>query len=519
MTKNRLGLIIILTMAFFLAACANEAAPAETTDSTSSETQADEVDSTEVAGESDDGESTEKDAGEMATLTGKMNLSESSGRIGDEIGIQATDLNPNEDLTVVYVDMEGRYDLKDDNYSFVGTLFDKVEREVATGTADEDGNWEGEFSIPEGFGDDHDVIIYQNDESIAKANLFVETVFSIEPEEGPVGTEIEITGEALSWKMFGSVWHANYDNSYTGMITAVSTNGSAKAVIRAAGNVGPHTITIEDGPFGAPFLSRSDSAINYISTQYFTFNITDDEPDVEELVYIEEPPEPAGGGIVLPEPENKDGVSISIDKEMGTVGEDVEMKGSGLPANADVSFDWHTMVGNRVTPGGFTEEVWELGEVKTDDNGDFTYPFEVPDDLGGLPHLIDVKVDDEVVGQTYLRILPSIVSIEPEEGPPGTMVTIEIKGSGWTEFDNALSVTYDNNFTGYICGFNSQGTIRLPFVASGDPGYHVVDIYPSIYQGKMIKPDIYTKPQLTYRDDHPGTGIPAMRTLFKVTEE
>src|SRR5699024_2921922 len=121
--------------------------------------------------------------------------------------------------------------------------------------------------------------------------------------------------------------------------------------------------------------------------------------------------------------------------------------------------------------------------------------------------------------QTYLRILPSVVSIEPKEGPPGTLVTVEINGSGWTEYDNAMAITYDNTFSGYVCGFKTQGTIQLPFVASGEPGYHVVDIYPSIYQGRVVKPDIYTKPQLTYREDHPGTGIPAIRTLFKVTEE
>lgn len=514
MCKSRYILVIvtILSTILFVAGCSNDTEKTEITDA---KAKLEEVNNKETDGNSE----TSEDDDDFASLTGTLELSESSGEIGDEIQVKAKDLTPNEDVKLIYIDMEGRYNIDDDNYSFSGTVFDRVEREVAKGTADENGEWEGSFTIPEGFGDDHDVVLYQGDEAVAKANIFVETVFTIEPEEGPVGTEIEITGKGLSWKMFGSVWHVNYDNSYTGMLTAVTTNGTAKGVIRASGSVGPHTITIEDGPFGAPFLSRSDSAINYISTQYFTFTITDDEPEVDELVYVEEPPEAGGGGIVLPDPENKDGVSIIIDKEMGTVGEDVEIKGSGLPPNKEITFDWHTMVGNRVTPEGFSPEIWDLGKTKTDENGEFTFPFEVPDDLGGLPHLIDVKVDDEVYGQTYLRILPSIVSIEPKEAPPGTMVTVEIKGSGWTEYDNALSVTYDNRYTGYICGFNSQGTIRLPFVASGEPGYHVIDIYPSIYQGKMQKPDLYTKPQLTYRNDHPGTGIPAMRILYKVTEE
>ena len=176
------------------------------------------------------------------------------------------------------------------------------------------------------------------------------------------------------------------------------------------------------------------------------------------------------------------------------------------------------MVGNRVTPEGFSPEVMSLGESKTNKAGELTFEFPVPDDLGGLEHLIDLRIGEEVYGQAYLRILPSIVSISPEEGPPGTQVMMEIKGSGWTEFDNALAFLYDNKYNGYICGFNSQGTVKLPFVASGEPGYHAIDIYPSIYKGSTALPDIYLLPQLTYQDDHPGTGMPAVRAYFKVTE-
>lgn len=513
MVKIRQALFatILFSLLLVMASCSTSTSDSEQDVDNETVTNEDEAQENEKA------ENNKDEKEEKEVLHGKLKLDKTEGRIGDKVNLEAEELKPNEPLKVVYVDMEGTYSLKD-NYSFLGTSYDVIEKELLEGEADGDGKWSGTITIPDGFGDDHDILIYQNDEKVAKANFFVETVFTISPESGPAGTEIEITGEGLSWKMYGSLWHLNYDNAYTGMLTGVATNGRANGVIRAAGEVGPHTITIESGSSGSPFMNRTESAINYIETHYFTFMITDDEP-ATDLVYVEDVPEPAGGGIQLPDPENKDGVEISLDKEMGTVGEDVIMTGSGLPKDSEIVFDWHTMVGNRVTPEGYGPQVEELGKVKTDSNGEFTYPFSIPDDLGGLPHLIDVKVDDEIYGQTYLRILPSIVSITPSEGPPGTKVTVEIKGSGWTEFDNALAVTYDNAYVGYICGFNSQGTIKLPFVASGKPGYHMVDIYPSIYQGTMVKPDLYTKPQLTYRDDHPGTGIPAMRTFFKVTEE
>lgn len=509
-TKNLL-IVLVLTVLLALTACASEGSEKNTDNQSNEETNSEKADS---ESEEDNAESEEKEI-----LTGKLELDKSEGRIGDEVHLSAEELEPNEPVKVVYADMEGSFDInKENNYSFNSVLYDEVEKELAEGTADEAGSWSGTVTIPDGFGDDHDIIIYQNDKKVAKANFFVETVFSISPESGPIGTEIEITGEGLSWKMYGSVWHLNYDNAYTGMFTAVSTNGEAKGVVRAAGGIGDHMLTIESGASGAPYISRDSSAINYIHTQNFTFKVTDDEPETD-LVYVEEPPSPALGGIQMPDAENKKDVQISLDKEEGIVDEAIEMTGSGLPKNADVTLEWHTMVGNRVTPEGFSPKVSELGTVKTDENGKFIFPFEVPDDLGGLPHLIDVKVDEEIYGQTYLQILPSVESITPSEGPPGTEFTVVIKGSGWTEYDNAMGVTYDNAYVGYVCGFNSQGTVTFPLVASGDSGYHVLDIYPSIYQGKVQIPDIYRKPQLTYRDDHPGTGIPAIRTFFKVTEE
>src|SRR5699024_2209025 len=187
MVRQLIILIILIFTALFTIACTAQ----------TEEAKREQTETKNEVTEDAKGEEEEAEEEDNINLIGKLQLSESSGRIGDKIGVSAEDLYPNEELQVIYIDMEGRYNIGDDHYSFKGTLYDRKEVKVASGTADEDGKWEGSFTIPEGFGDDHDVYIVQKDEKVAKANLFVETVFTIEPESGPIGTEITIRGEGL----------------------------------------------------------------------------------------------------------------------------------------------------------------------------------------------------------------------------------------------------------------------------------------------------------------------------------
>jgi hypothetical protein len=122
-----------------------------------------------------------------------------------------------------------------------------------------------------------------------------------------------------------------------------------------------------------------------------------------------------------------------------------------------------------------------------------------------------------VVSKTHYVVETSIVSISPTSGPAGTPVSIHLKGVGWTDYDNIYVATYDNAYMGYACGFNSQGDVVINFIAAGAPGTHLIDLYPSIYQGPDGGQQLYRLPQLTYIEDHPGNRIPALRFAFEVT--
>jgi hypothetical protein len=178
---------------------------------------------------------------------------------------------------------------------------------------------------------------------------------------------------------------------------------------------------------------------------------------------------------------------------------------------------WETFVGSRVSDSGFAPSENQLGEVEADSNGRIDGSVTVPDDLGGL-HGLALRRGDDLVARTHFVIETSLVEVSPRSGPAGAPVTIHLKGVGWTEYDNIYVATYDNAYMGYACGFNSGGDVVINFTASGEPGAHVIDLYPGIYQGPASEPQqLYRLAQLTYADDHPGNRIPAVRVTFVVT--
>ena len=95
---------------------------------------------------------------------------------------------------------------------------------------------------------------------------------------------------------------------------------------------------------------------------------------------------------------------------------------------------------------------------------------------------MDADGDDEdghVLDRAHRRCRSSV-----DSGPAGTTFTIHLKGVGWTETANIYAVDYDNAYIGYACGFNSQGDVMINLQATGEPGWHFIDLYPADLQGQ-----------------------------------
>lgn len=84
---------------------------------------------------------------------------------------------------------------------------------------------------------------------------------------------------------------------------------------------------------------------------------------------------------------------------------------------------------------------------------------------------------------------------------------------------HSYTLTYDNAYLGYVCGFNTNGDVEIFMPAAGTPGWHFIDLYPAIYKGVDVPgTNNFRIPQLTYALDHPGERLPAFRFAFEITE-
>jgi hypothetical protein len=398
----------------------------------------------------------------------------------------------------------------EDYYHFRGKKYSETTTSLGQFPVDANGRLTARFTIPEDYGGVHEVIALVDGKPVAQNGINVTQSFAMSPLSGPVGTPIELKVTGLGWRTMESTWVVNWDNKELGFVTAAGTGGSAVARFRATGPSGDHIVKLLTGYQGLGYLNYEQSPVAALPRPQFTFRTM--SGGVVEAAFAEPyQPQPT------PKTEQIAGAELRVTPSQGPVGTRVVLRGESFKPDALMRIVWETYVGSRVSGEGFTPDEHEVGQIKVDPDGRINWPLTIPDDLGGL-HQVSLRSGDELAARAYFVIETSIVDITPKSGPAGTPVSIHLKGVGWTEYDNIYVATYDNAYMGYACGFNSQGDVVINFTATGEPGPHLIDLYPGIYQGPPTElQQLYRLPQLTYHDDHPGNKIPALRFTFNVT--
>ncbi len=171
---------------------------------------------------------------------------------------------------------------------------------------------------------------------------------------------------------------------------------------------------------------------------------------------------------------------LALTPHQGPVGTPVTVNGEGLPPNKELDLVWRTVTaewkvteteyhGREYTPVGYV-----IAKVKTDANGAFETKFDAPDDFG-FYHDVTVQEPDRTLTQASFYVEME-VNISPESGPPGTPITVDVKGIGSQQLQNSWLLLYDNAYTGWMPSVREGGSAHFTIPATGRPGNHVIEV-------------------------------------------
>ncbi len=100
------------------------------------------------------------------------------------------------------------------------------------------------------------------------ARLLTQTAFNLDitarivgTQSGPVGSPIAIEVQGIGWRELEGSWVLLYDNMFTGFMSVVTTQGTARFTIPATGHEGLHIVEVQHSDFGSPYRNTQQSPV------------------------------------------------------------------------------------------------------------------------------------------------------------------------------------------------------------------------------------------------------------------
>jgi len=215
------------------------------------------------------------------------------------------------------------------------------------------------------------------------------------------------------------------------------------------------------------------------------------------------------------------GPRIEVTPTIASVGATITITGAGFAPNQQLPLVMTDRVGNNLA--GFTLQNEPFVNVTTGADGSFSLTTKAPPTLGGIHYIAAGNLTEHSNGTLFIQ---RTAFISATSGPAGTQIVIQMYGVGWDYNTNIVALDYDNNYLGYACGFNSQGNVTMYITATGAPGIHDIDLYPSIWFGPISSSNYQSLPsggqQVNYAQplmtpfDHPEL-MPSFHFTFLIT--
>ncbi|MEF8772007.1 hypothetical protein [Halodesulfurarchaeum sp.] len=456
--------------------------------------------------------------------SGDLVLGDTEGHVGDTVTIRGLQLPSNAELAVVWKTVVGNWGVIQAN-EIKGPQYQPKEVTLTDVKTDDSGTFEETIEIPEDYGSTHPIAIRNNGSTVANAEFEIFPHFELLNDNAELGEFFTVKGYGIGPNPARNNFQVSWDLGLVGIMTGVKNNGTATASVRAVGPPGKHDILVWRGYKGVPFLqSRTQSDFGPVGSETQNeWEVTVTEPETEPAAAWSDeliPEEPLS--VHYPSIDRDTEATLTIAPNSGPPGTEAMISGKRFPENKSVNLVWHRHDGKRINGKTITPKPQpdKLPTVETDDDGTFEKEVEIPPDRGATRPIV-AEVSGESVAVTGFIMQPKITEFSPTSGPQDTEIDIKISGTGWTLYENANFVVYDNKMLGYFCGNcdnGEDGIVHLNLPVSGGPGYHFIDIYPTLFETEKDGHGFECKPHLSYLDNHPIRPLPAHHFAFKITE-
>jgi hypothetical protein len=461
-------------------------------------------------------------------FVGQLKVAPEHGQVGTPLTVTGAGFPAEQEFQLVWSTVKGSW--KTTIAEYLGREYTPIAYRIATVKSDKSGTITAKFDAPEDFGFGHDILLQQGARLLTKTVFSIDMTFKVLVDNVPVGTPIPIEVQGIGWRELEGSWVMLYDNRFNGWISTVTTSGTARFTVPAVGQPGRHVFEVVHSDFTFPYRNMQQSPAPDRPQFKVGFTIVPGP-----AVLPPPPPQQAQTQVRHLAPQGE----LVATPAFSGIDKPVVVKGTGFEPGKTVALNWNTVTGNRISGGQTLDSVasrmaagngdrsggssWEersrvVAQATADAAGNVEFHFKAPDDLGGQHGLwADAGGGQKKTGTFW--IAPTALPLDVARGPVETTFKIHLKGVGWSESANIYTVVYDNGHSGYACGFNSQGDIEIFMQATGEPGWHFIDLYPAIYKGKETRPVNYRLPQLTAEQDHPGEDLPIFRFAFEVTRD
>ena len=494
----------------------------------------------------------------IPTTMQNLTVTPNQGVVGSPMVVSGTGLPASTTLQLTWGTASGTWvaDVQPSSVNYLGDSISKFNVNMTTVTTDAAGAFTFASKVPEDFGGVHDIYAVVNGAAVAHGGYQTTRALTISPSSGPIGTPITITYTGMGATLYTAGAAVHWDNNMAGEMQALWTRGTGQVVIRAAGPRGVHYVNVGDA-IGVTYMNIIQSPVPYANGGSLPFVVTNDPGVGKPYATFPADVQPTTPlrttlSTVGLDPATK--AVMTLSKSSGDILSKVNVKTSQVAVDGTYQIVWSTVVGNRVNCTGVC---WSFNAIPlgtaTVVNGSSSTDVTIPDNLGGF-HVIQMVKGSVIEAQSPFYVKESIMpfydakgkvtgmgvaAFDPSTSPDsvargqagepttifknGDYFTISIKGVGWTQLDNTLAVTYDNNYIGYGCGFNSNGYMVIKLVATGAPGTHIIDLHPLLYtnQPSFANTPYGMLPVLSSDRDFPGLAlgyqVPSFHFAIKVT--